>query len=72
MKDNYFEKMTENLMNDQESKKDALGLDANVPQKKSHLHVTIPQSSLERLRDASKSKNLSLSVLVQMLIDEHC
>ena len=69
---NYFENVTENLMNEQESKKNALGLDANMPQKKSHLHVTIPQSSLDRLRDASKSRNLSLSVLVQMLIDEHC
>ena len=69
---NYFDEMTTNLIDEQEIKKDALGLDSEQPNKKSHLHVTIPKSSMDKLKSIAKTKHLSLSVMVQILIDEHC
>lgn len=72
MSENYFDKMTANLMDDQESKKDALGLESNAQSKKSHLHVTIPKSSMDKLKAKAKERHLSLSVMVQILIDENC
>ncbi len=72
MSENYFDRMTANLMDDQESKKDALGLGSNAPSKKSHLHVTIPKSSMDKLKDKAKERHLSVSVMVQILIDENC
>jgi len=72
MSENYFDRMTSNLMDDQESKKNALGLDSNKPTKKSHLHVTIPKASMDKLKAKAKERHLSVSVLVQILIDENC
>ena len=72
MSDNYFDKMTSNLIDEQETKKNALGLESEQPNKKSHLHITIPKSSMEKLKSTAKTKNLSLSVMVQILIDEYC
>jgi hypothetical protein len=68
----FFDNETNNLINEQEKKKDALGLDANVSKKKAHLHVTLPQSTYDKLKKLAKERNLSLSVMVQILIDENC
>ena len=72
MSENYFDIMTSNLMDDQESKKNALGLDSKKPTKKSHLHITIPKTSMDKLKAKAKERHLSVSVMVQILIDEYC
>lgn len=72
MSDNYFDKMTSNLIDEQETKKNALGLESEQPNKKSHLHITIPKSSMDKLKSTAKTKHLSLSVMVQIMIDEYC
>lgn len=69
---NFFDEMTSNLMQEQEIKKDALGLESENLKKKSHLHVTIPQTSMDKLKAKAKERHLSISVMVQILIDEHC
>ena len=51
---NFFDEMTTNLIQDQESKKDALGLESENLKKKSHLHVTIPKSSMDKLKAIAK------------------
>ncbi len=68
---NYFDGMTQQIINDQESKKDSLGLEATVSNKKEDLHVMIQKGSLDKLKAKAKEKGLPMGVLLQLLIDEH-
>lgn len=67
----YFDDMTDKMINEQENKKDALGLDATVSKKKEHLHVTIKKDSIDKLKIKAQEQGLSMGVLLQLLIDEH-
>lgn len=69
---NYFEDMEKELMSAQEEKQESLGLKKPESKRKVDLHVTIPQASLERLKAEAKKKNLSVSVMIQLLIDGNC
>lgn len=68
----YFDKMESELLGEQEKKKENLNLKKKAAHKKVSLHVTIPQESMDKLKASSKAKHLSASVLIQLLIDEHC
>lgn len=65
----YFDNMEQELMDAQEEKKQNLGLEAKASKRKTDLHVTIPQSSMNKLKEEAKKRNLSMSILIQLLID---
>jgi hypothetical protein len=53
--------------------KRACGMDVDIPRvRKSSLHLTISEASKEKLLKYASYRGLSVSVVIQLLIDEHC
>ena len=68
----FLDEMADELLENQEQMQESLNLKAKSSKKKVDLHVTLPESTKKKLEQTAKKRNLSIAVLIQLLIDEHC
>ena len=70
--DNYFMKQGANLVGEHNKKESALGLSEKKSKRKVQFHATLPMETKKKLEAKAQEKGVSVSVMLQLLIDEYC
>ena len=72
MSGNFFMNESKSLTSEHDKKEASLGLAEKKSKRKVQFHATLPMETKKRLESKAQEMGVSVSVMLQLLIDKYC